>query len=337
MRAVVYSHRGDPDVLTVIDRAATAPGAGEAQIRYHRSGVNPTDWKSRRDGGPVDPPQVPGQDGAGVVTAVGAGVDAGLVGQRVWVWDAAFRRSEGTAQEVGTVPVTQVVPLPDAASFDLGASLGIPFLTAHRCLTVTDGGPTRLGPGTLQDRVVLVAGGAGAVGNAAIQLARWSDATVISTVSSPAKAQLAVAAGADHVVNYRDDDAAEQIRRLAPRGVHTIVEVSAAQNARLDVAVAAHDAGVAIYADDGGSDLVVPIRPSMGPNIRWQFVLTYTMPHGAKRQAVTDVAAAVAAGALRVGADAGLALHHFPLAETAQAHTAVEGSIVGKVLIDITD
>ena len=124
------------------------------------------------------------------------------------------------------MPAGQVVPLPDDASFDLGASLGIPFLTAHRCLTVTEDGPPRLGPGTLQDRVVLVAGGAGAVGNAAIQLARWSDATVISTVSGPAKAQLAVAAGADHVIDYRRQDVVAEIGKLAPHGVHTIVEVS---------------------------------------------------------------------------------------------------------------
>ena len=205
-------------------RGRTGPGRGRVQV--HRSGVNPTDWKSRRGSArararAVAPPQVPGQDGAGVVDAVGNGVDAALVGGgsgsgRQPSSDPRAPRRNSRWSRSG-----QLVPLPDDASFDLGAALGIPFLTAHRCLTVTEDGPQQLGPGTLQDRVVLVAGGAGAVGNAAIQLARWSDATVISTVSSPAKAQSAVAAGADHVINYRRQDVVEEIRRLAQsRGEH---------------------------------------------------------------------------------------------------------------------
>src|SRR6478752_5359818 len=120
---------------------AARPGAGEVRVRVHRSGVNPTDWKSRRGtgsvgvGGPIHPPQVPGQDGAGVVDAVGVGVDAALVGQRVWIWEAAYRRADGTTQEFAVVPASHVVRLPPEASFDLGAALGIPFMTAHRCLT----------------------------------------------------------------------------------------------------------------------------------------------------------------------------------------------------------
>src|SRR5439155_17173230 len=135
------------------------------------SGVNPTDWKERRRGGPGRRPDngdevVPNQDGAGVVDAVGAGVPAERVGERVWLWEAAWRRADGTAQEYVVLPARQAVALPDGASFDLGASLGIPALTAHRCLTVAEGGPRRLAPGALAGRVVLVAGGAGAVGNA---------------------------------------------------------------------------------------------------------------------------------------------------------------------------
>jgi len=342
VRAIQYSRTGDPDVLTMVDRPITEPAPGEVRIRVYRSGVNPTDWKSRRGsgstgsgGGRVDPPQVPGQDGAGVVDAVGSGVDAALVGGRVWVWEAAFRRTEGTTQEFALVPAGQVVPLPGSVSFDLGASLGIPFLTAHRCLTVTEDGPTVLGPGTLQDRVVLVAGGAGAVGNAAIQLARWCDATVISTVSGPAKAQLAVAAGADHVIDYRRQDVVAEIRKLAPHGVHTIVEVSPA-NAAIDAAVIARHGSVAIYANNGGDDVTVPVPSQMVPNSRWQFVLVYTAPREAKARAVDDVAAAVTSGAVRVGEGAGLPIHHYPLDQAAQAHAAVEDAIVGKVLIDVT-
>ena len=267
--------------------------------------------------------------------AVGIGVDAALVGQRVWIWEAAYRRADGTTQEFAVVPASHVVRLPAEASFDLGASLGIPFLTAHRCLTVTEDGPSRLGPGTLQDRVVLVAGGAGAVGNAAIQLARWSDATVISTVSSAAKAQAAVAAGADHVIDYRRQDVVTEVRKLAAGGVNTIVEVSPTANAGIDAAVIARHGSVAMYADDGGGEVTVPVRSQMTPNARWQFVLVYTAPKQAKASAIDDVSAAVLAGAIRVGEEAGLPLHHFPLEDAAAAHAAVEAAIVGKVLIDV--
>ncbi|MDT4892538.1 MAG: NADPH:quinone reductase, partial [Pseudonocardiales bacterium] len=203
MRAIVYGRTGGPEVLHEIDKPLADPGPGEVRVRIVRSGVNPTDWKSRLGSSPgtaVSPPQVPNQDGSGVVDAVGGGVEEALLGLRVWIVEAAYQRSEGTAQEYALVPARRVLTLPDSASFDLGGSLGVPFLTAHRCLTVAEGGPVRLGPGALQGRTILVSGGAGAVGNAAIQLARWSDALVITTVSSPAKAQLAAAAGADHVI-----------------------------------------------------------------------------------------------------------------------------------------
>jgi len=339
VRAIVYTQTGDPDVLTLVDRPLTEPGPGQVRVRMHRSGVNPTDWKSRRGRGPrdVDPPQVPGQDGAGVVDAVGPGVEAALLGLRVWVWEAAYQRPEGTAQEYALLPARQVGALPDWASFDLGASLGIPFLTAHRCLTVAEDGPQRLGPGTLSGRVVLVAGGAGAVGNAAIQLARWSDATVISTVSSPHKAQLAAAAGADHVLDYHDQDVVAEARKIAPGGVHCVVEVAPGANAAIDTAVLREHGSVAVYAGDGAAQITLPVRDQMTRNARWQFVLVYTEPHEAKVRAVDDVAAAVLDGAIAVGPEHGLPQHHFPLDDTAAAHAAVESSIVGKVLIDVAD
>jgi NADPH2:quinone reductase len=339
-RAAVYTETGGPDVLQVMQRPIREPGPGEVRVRMHRAGVNPTDWYAREGEGPghlLDPAQVPGQDGAGVVDAVGSGVEAALLGLRVWAWEAAYRRPDGTAQESAIVPARQVVTLPDLASFDLGASLGIPFITAHRCLTVTEHGPLRLGPGTLDGRVVLVAGGAGAVGNAAIQLARWSDATVIATVSSPRKAQLAAAAGADHVINYRQQDVVSEIRKISPRGADTIVEVAPASNASIDAAVVTRFGSVAIYNDGGGDDLTLPVGPLLAPNARWQFVLVYTAPAEAKGIAVDDIAAAIIDGAIRVGEDAGLPLHHFPLDRAADAHAAVQQGAVGKVLIDLVD
>ena len=252
MRAVVYSKTGGPDVLQLVERPVREPGAGEVRVRVQVSGVNPTDWKARR--GPREsaelpfPEVVPNQDGAGTIDAVGAGVAADRVGERVWLWEAAWERAEGTAQEFVVLPGSQAARLPDGLSFDVGASLGIPALTAHRCLTVSDLGPRRLEPGALTGQTVLVAGGAGAVGHAAIQLARWADARVISTVSSDQKAGLARAAGADHVINYRNGDAREEILALAPEGVDTVVEVAAAANAGLDEAVLGANGIVAAYA-----------------------------------------------------------------------------------------
>ncbi|MGC5031657.1 NADPH:quinone reductase [Micromonospora sp. DT229] len=335
MRAIVYERTGDPTVLQLVDRPVPEPGAGEVLVRIAVAGVNPTDWKARRQWPLPAGWQIPGQDGAGVVEAVGAGVDQGLVGERVWLWEAAWQRPWGTAAEYTLIPARQVVPLGDA-SFELGACLGIPFLTAHRCLTAGEYLPDSLRPGALSDHAVLVQGGAGAVGNAAIQLAAWAGAGVIATVSSPEKAQLAAAAGASVVINYREQDVVTEVRKVAPDGVHTIVEVSAARNAATDVQVLHPGGVVCVYADDGGDEVTLPIRPLMVPNARWQFVLVYTLPKAAKAQAVVDVAAAAAQGGIRVGEEAGLPLHRYPLAATAEAHQAVEDATVGKVLISTT-
>ncbi|HET9139133.1 NADPH:quinone reductase [Actinophytocola sp.] len=332
MRAIVYARGG----FASADLPVPEPGPGEVRVRITVSGVNPTDWKARERAAEPDGRTVPNQDGAGVVDAVGPDTTL-AAGTRVWVWEAAWQRPDGTAQEYVVVPERQAVPLPDNASFDLGASVGIPAMTAHRCLTVADGGPERLGPGALAGRTVLVAGGAGAVGNAAIQLARWSGATVLSTVSGPEKAELAKAAGAHHVVNYRTGNPVGEIETLAPSGVDIVVEVSPATNAALDAAVTGPNATVAVYATDGGDNLGLPVFPLMLHNIRYQFVLVYTVPEAAKQDAVAAVSAAIEAGALRAGADAGLPLHHFPLDRTAEAHAAVRAGAVGKVLISLPD
>jgi NADPH2:quinone reductase len=338
VRSIAYTQTGDPDVLQLIDVPVPEPGPGDVRVRLRRSGVNPTDWKSRRGstpGQPVDPPQTPNQDGAGVVDAVGQGVSEALHGLDVWVWEAAYQRPWGTAADYALVRENRIVLLPAGAGFDLGAALGVPFITAHRCLTVAEEGPLRLGPGTLQGRTVVVAGGAGAVGNAAIQLARWSDATVITTVSSPQKAQLAAAAGADHVIDYRQQDVVAEVHKIVPNGVDSIVEVNPAQNAAIDAQILAPNGAVALYADNGGPEMTLPVRASMIPNARWQFVLLYTAPAEAKTRAVEDINAAVLDRALGVGEAVGLPLHHFPLEQTAQAHDAVEQGAVGKVLIDV--
>jgi NADPH2:quinone reductase len=339
MRAVVFTEPGPSSVMRVVERDLPEPGPGEVRVRLVRSGVNPTDWKRRQN--PLDHDEVtPGQDGAGYVDAVGEGVGEGVdglaVGDRVWVVLAQRERAHGTAAEHTVQSAGHVVPLPDGASFDLGASLGVPAVTAHRALTSADLGPSRLGPGTMDGLTVLVAGGAGAVGNAAVQLAAWSGATVVTTVSSPEKAALATAAGAHHVVNYRDSDAEAAIRAVAPDGVDLVVEVAPAQNNDLDNAVTKVHGTIAIYANNGGDELTLPLRATFSKNLRYQFLILYTLDDRFLRAAVEDVSEAVRAGALRVGEEAGVPLHHFPLEEAAAAHDAVEAGVVGKVLLDIS-
>ncbi|MEF3402306.1 NADPH:quinone reductase [Agromyces sp. CCNWLW203] len=339
MRAITYAKTGDSSVLHLVEREVAEPGAGEVRVRIAVSGVNPTDWKARvgaRPGAAAPFAEVvPNQDGAGVIDAVGPGVAGFEVGDRVWAYLAAHERPSGTAQQFAVLSAEHVVPLPDTASFDLGATLGVPAMTAHRALTVSEAGPSRLGPGTLDGRAVLVAGGAGAVGHAAIQLARWSGATVITTVSSPEKAALATAAGAHHVVNYRTDDAAAAIRSIAPHGVDQVVEVSPARNAELNSRVIANHGTISVYATDGGADMTLDVRRHFALNVRYQFLLLYTVGQDALSAAAEDIGRALADGALPVGEDAGLPITRFPLERTAEAHDAVEAGTVGKVLIDV--
>ena len=340
MKSVVYSRTGDPSVLRLVDREVTQPGPDEVRVRVVVSGVNPTDWKSRLgsgDGAPPPFPEVtPNQDGAGVIDAVGEQVENLAVGDRVWVYLAGHQRPTGTAQEYTNLPASRLVRLPDGMSFDVGASMGVPAMTAHRALTVSEDGPKRLHPGALTGKVVLVAGGAGAVGHAAIQLARWAGATVITTISSPAKAALATAAGAHHVVNYRDQDAATAIKEVAPDGVDLVVEVAIGANAELNIDVVKPRASIAIYANDGGREFGLDVRQNMIKNLRYQFVLLYSVGEAALTAAVEDITQALLDGALPVGEDAGLPLHRFPLENTADAHQAVQDGAVGKVLIDVS-
>lgn len=323
MRAAWYSTKGPAhEVLTVGELPDPEPAPGEVRVRIHVSGVNPTDWKSRTSPTPmVGPAQVPNQDGAGVVESVGAGVDPARVGERVWVFHAANESVHGTAAEYSVVPAGQAVPLPDAIGFDQAAGLGIPFITAHGCL---------YSDGPIAGRTILVAGGAGAVGHAAIQLALRGGARVITTVSSEGKAAIARAAGATDIVNYRDPDAAAQIRALAPDGVDRVIEVALTSNLDLDLAVLAPHGVVVTYATEPAGDPVIPVRSLMWPNLTLRFALVYTFTDGQIARALEDIQAALAEGAL-----VPLPQHRFPLDRIADAHDAVEAGAVGKVLVDI--
>jgi NADPH:quinone reductase len=320
MRAALYTQTGPAtEVLRVEEVDRPAPGPAEVLVRVRASGVNPTDYKIRAGltPRPIDGFQVPHQDGAGIIEAVGAGVDPGRVGERVWLWLAAAGRRWGTAAEWTVVPDRQAVPLPDGASFDLGASLGVPAMTAHYCLFCD---------GPVNGQTVLVAGGAGAVGHYAIELAKRAGARVITTVSGPEKAALAEKAGADLVVNYRSADAAEQIRAIAP-AVDRVVEVALGANLALDLALAGPGTTVVTYAAEA-ADPVLPVRACMTANVTLRFVLLYGVPAAALDRAAADITAALAAGDLT-----GLPVRKFPLDAIAAAHDAAEAGVVGKIIV----
>lgn len=337
MRSIVYNRTGASDVLHQVEQDVPEPGPDEVRVRIAVSGVNPTDWKRRAAlTGPTELAEriVPNQDGAGVIDAVGDGVDTLSVGDRVWILLAQHESTNGTAQEYVVMAAWKAVKLPESVSFDVGASLGVPAMTAHRALTIHEDGPSRLHPGALAGRTVLVSGGAGAVGHAAIQLARWAGATVVTTVSSPYKAELATAAGAHHTVDYTRGDAAESIRGFAPGGVDMVVEVDAVGNVDLLTRVLAERGSIAAYANSAAG-MSIPIRSFMTLNARLQFVLLYTAGDAAIAAGIEDVSAAAAVGALEVGAAHGLPLTRYPLEQTAAAHDAVEAHAIGKVLIDV--
>ncbi|BCY05289.1 NADPH:quinone reductase [Actinoplanes sp. L3-i22] len=338
MRAAVYTESGSAsEVLKIVDHELPLTAADEVRVRIVLSAVNPTDTGTRAGRGVPDgvaPPRVPNQDGAGVVDSLGEGVGDLEPGDRVWVWDAGFGRANGTAQEYVVLPRRQVVRMNDDVPFEVGAALGIPALTAHRCLTVASDGPARLGPGALEGRTVLVAGGAGAVGNAAIQLAKWAGATVLTTVSGKDKGVLASAAGADLVIDYREEDVAARIREFSETGPNVIVEVNT-DNLELDLDVIAPGGNIAIYV---GGKFSVPSFQAMLKNASLDFVLTYTTTPAEKDDAVAAVADAANSGAFRVGAEHGLPILRFPLDGdgVARAHEAVENHAVGKVVIEVT-
>jgi NADPH2:quinone reductase len=322
MRAALYDHFGPArEVLRVEDVDRPEPGPGEVRVKVEVSGINPTDWKSRSGATPrpIDGFQIPHHDGAGVIDAVGEGVDQGRVGQRAWLWLAAGGRRWGTAADWTVVPEFMAVPLPEGVSAELGASLGVPAVTAHRCL---------FADGPIEGKTVLVAGGAGAVGHFAIELAKRAGARVITTVSGPAKVELGAKAGADLVVNYREPDAADQITSFAGvRGVDRVVEVALGANLQLDLAVTAPDGRIVCYAAEP-ADPVLPVRACMNANIVIRFVLLYGVPADALSQAAHDISAALAAGALTE-----LPVTKFPLDDIAGAQEAVEAGTVGKVLV----
>jgi NADPH:quinone reductase len=322
VRAAVYHRVGSArEVLELRDLPEPEPGSGEVRVRLAFSAVNPTDWRARAgiSGLMPFPMQIPGQDGAGVIDAVGPDVEDARIGDAVWVYHAAWERPTGTAAQSVVVPSGQAVAVPEGIGLMQAAALGIPFMTAHRCLF--DDGP-------INDRHVLVAGGAGAVGHAAIQLAKRGGAYVIATVSTQEKAALAEEAGADLVVNYREPSAVDRIRTAAPTGVARIVELALATNLELDLAVIGRGGTIMTYSPER-ADPELPILRLMREGIRLNFMLIYTTPQQALCAAVEAITSALVDRALRP-----LPTTVFTLEEIAAAHEASERGITGKVMVD---
>jgi len=208
MRAVWYDRQGPANEVIVQGELPTPkPGTGEVRVRLEASGVNPSDTYRRRGAVPAEYPRViPNSDGAGVIDKVGAMVPERWVGKRVWLYNGQRNgRWMGTAAEYICLAVDLVTELPSHVSFAEGATLGVPAMTAHGCVFAA---------GPLQGKIVLVTGGAGAVGHYAVQLAAWAGASVIATVSSGDKAARAKAGGAAHTINYRTEDVATRVRDI---------------------------------------------------------------------------------------------------------------------------
>lgn len=312
------------DVIRIGARAVPEPAPGTVRVRIHRSGINPSDTKRR--GGwssykPRSPQMVLHCDGAGVIDAVGEGVPASRLGERVWVWNAETE-GQGTAADHCIVVAGQAVTLPTGASFDVGACLGVPACTAHRAV---------FADGPVDGQWVLVQGGAGAVGAYAVQFAARAGARVISTGSTLAKRDIALELGARHAIDYRDPEAARQITALTGgRGVDRVVEVDLGENLNLDLEVCAINATIASYSSTRVREFPFPYYAIAPKGLNFRIVQGYCLPDAARAQAVADITDALQAGSLvhRIGAV-------FPLDEIVAAHEASERGDAGKVLVAV--
>ncbi|APX18012.1 hypothetical protein BWR17_19165 (plasmid) [Phaeobacter inhibens] len=326
--AIAFGQGAAKDSFRIEDRPVPQPGPGDVRVRIHASGINPSDYKVRSGAqGPLpDGDVIPHSDGAGVIEAVGVGVDANRVGQRVWLYnanrteDGLAQGNRGTAAEEILIASKYAAPLPDGVSFETGAGLGVPAMTAHRALTAD---------GSIEGQWVLVTGGAGAVGLSAIALGKHLGANIITTVSSEEKAAAARAAGADHIINYRDENLADAILRIT--GGQKIDRI-------VDVALSDHMEGASAYLKPGGvvahyatTDPAAPLayRSLLVNNTVLRFVFVYAIDQDARDLAISDINACLEAGGL-----SGITHKSFPLDEIVNAHDYAEaGGFIGKVLL----
>ena len=327
MKAAWFEKFGSAhEVLEVGERATPEPGPGEVLVRLATSGVNPSDVKKRAGSFPNlldDGPVIPNSDGAGVIEAVGDGVDADRRGERVWVYQAQYGRRFGSAAQFVALDARRAVPLPGEVGFDVGACLGIPVMTAHRCV---------FADGPVTERSVLVTGGAGRVGYYAIQWASQAGARVIATASNDADADTCRRAGASAVVNHRESGWGMAARELnGGRPVDRVVEVEFGANLGEVLDVVREGGVIATYSSTVEPQPVLPFFRMMYLDLTVRFVIVYAMPETAKRHAIDDIDRALRAGAL-----AHRIAHRLPLEEIAEANRLVEqGGVRGAVVLEI--
>ena len=320
MFAARYEKHGSASEVFILGDVETPhPGAGKVRVRIAFSGINPTDVKSRAGAvaAVINGFQIPHHDGAGVIDAVGDGVSPQRIGERVWLMLAAKGSRYGTAAEYCIVDSDFARPLPASVSFELGATLGVPAVTAAYCL---------FSDGPIEGHNILVTGGAGAVGRCAIELATWGGARVYTTVSSESKAEVARAAGADVVINYVTQNAAAELRDI---DINRVIEVNLAANLDNDIAIAQPGMKIVSYAADG-PDPVLPRRALMTAGVTIEFMLLYTVNPEKFAESVRLTEQALAAGALTAPPTRVL-----PLSEIAHAHDLVEGKSAERILLEI--
>ena len=331
MRAAFYERAGAArDVLQVGEVPDPVAGPGEVLVRVAMSSVHPSDVKLRAGGRPgVDgigyPRIIPHSDGAGTIEAVGEGVDGARIGQRVWLWNGQWQRALGTCAELIVLPGAQAVPLPDAASFQQGACMGIPAMTAHACLF--DGeGPE----GSPKGKTVLVTGGAGAVSYYAIQMAKAAGARVLTTVSNGEKAQYARDAGADHAIDYRRENMVQAVMEATDgHGIDHAVDLEFGSNIDALAEVIRPNGAIVAYGSAAVREPALPFYTLMFKRVTVRTELVYLLPDAPRAQGIAYLTDALARGMLHHSIAA-----EMPLAEVAAAHELVEsGARRGCVLV----
>lgn len=325
MRAAYYEKNGAArDVLRVAEVDTPQPGPGEVRVRLKVSGVNPSDVKARegRTRKIAYPRVIPHSDGAGTIDAVGDGVAAARVGERVWIWNAQWKRAFGTCADCAVLPAALAVPLPAHTSFEAGACLGIPAMTAYHAVAVA---------GAAKGRTLLVTGGAGGVGHYAIQFAKALGATVLTTVSSDAKAKLAREAGADHCINYKRENVGERVIALTGKaGIDAVVEMDLAANAGFYPAVLHPRSTVVIYGT-GNAQAQIPAQYLLVNAIALKFIYVYELTEEERTAAIATITRMLESKTLINNVALSL-----PLSEIVAAHEAVEqGKAAGNVVVTL--
>lgn len=327
MRAAWFESFGSAeDVLRVGEKETPVAGVGEVLVRVATSGVNPSDVKKRAGSFPNlldDGYVIPNSDGAGIIEAVGEGVDPARIGQRVWLYQAQFERRFGTTAEYVAIDSHRAPQLPDNASFEVGACLGIPVMTAHRCV---------FADGDVSGQTILVTGGAGRVGHYAIQWASNAGATVVATASNDEDRAICLAAGATHVVNHRADDVVTAIMEATGRRlVDRIVDVEFGGNLPISVEVLRVGGVIATYASTTVPEPKLPFFRMMYKDITVRMIIVYAMPESAKEQAVVDIEKALKDDALQHRL-----AHVLPLEDIVKSNELIEqGTIRGAVVLTI--